>query len=306
LEEKKLIDWLKKNRLEPDKAKEMLQSIRNQKSPEYHGQERLEKLLSREGLTKQEAINYLRQIRRPQRKINLYEHPWNPTRVKIGIISDTHIGSKFFNYRAFEESIKSFDREKVEAIYHAGDVIEGMSHREGHIYELEAIGTTAQIDLACQLLSRYKQPLYFTTGNHDEWAKKKSDQGVLVGPEIESRLSNAHFLGEYTANIRLHPKVNLRLTHEGSVAYALSYSLQKRVNALEGGTKPELLVNGHLHKAIYMYYRNIHCFEGATLLNQTPFMAMKGSPAHVGYWILDIAMDKGGVRELNQKFFPFY
>lgn len=266
----------------------------------------LERLLSKEGLTEDEAITFLKQIRKPQRKINHHNHRWNPRRIKLGMITDTHIGTKFFNYRAFEESIRTFTREKVEAIYHAGDVIEGMSNRDGHIYELEAVGTTAQINLAVQLLSQYKQPLFFTTGNHDEWAKKKANQGVEVGPELEARLPKAKFLGEYTANIQLHPKVNLRLTHEGSSAYAISYSLQKRINAMEGGNKPEILFNGHLHKSTYLFYRNIHAFEGGTFQNQTPFMAMKGSPAHVGYWVFDIAMDKGGVREMTQKFFPAY
>lgn len=267
---------------------------------------KLENLIKKEGLTEEEAINYLKQLRRPQRKVNLHEHLWDPKRIKIGIISDTHIGSKFFNYRAFEESIAAFNREKVSAIYHAGDVIEGMSNRDGHVYELEAVGTTAQIELACKLLSQYKQPLYFTTGNHDEWSKVKGNQGVLIGPELERRLKNATFLGEYTANIKLHPNVTMRLTHEGSMAYAISYSMQKRVNALEGGTKPNIIFNGHIHKAMYLFYRNIHCFEAGTFQNQTPFMAMKGSPAHVGFWILDIAMDRGGIRELTQKFFPFY
>lgn len=267
---------------------------------------RLENLISKEGLTEEEAIHYLKQLRRPQRKLNLHEHFWNPKRIKLGIISDTHIGSKFFNYKAFEESVQTFNRERVEAIYHAGDVIEGMSNRDGHVYELERHGTSAQIDLAVDLLKQYKQPLFFTTGNHDEWSKVKANQGVLVGPEIEKRLKNAKFLGEYTANIKLHPHVNLRLTHEGATAYAISYSMQKRVNALEGGTKPQIIVNGHLHKAMYMFYRNIHCFEGGTFQNQTPFMAMKGTPAHVGYFVFDIAMDNGGIKEMNQKFFPFY
>lgn len=267
---------------------------------------RLEALISREGLTEEEAINYLKQVRRPQRKVNLHEHLWNPKRVKLGMITDTHIGSKFFNYRAFEESVQTFNREGVDAIYHAGDVIEGMSNRDGHIYELERVGTTAQIKMACELLSQYKQPLFFTTGNHDEWSKVKANQGVLVGEQIAAGIKGSEFLGEYTANVRLHPKVNLRLTHEGSTAYAISYSLQKRINALEGGTKPEIIFNGHLHKATYMFYRNIHAFEGGTFQNQTPFMAQKGSPAHVGYWVFDIAMDKDGVKELTSKFFPHY
>ena len=266
----------------------------------------LEKKLKELGLTEQEAIDTLRQLSRPQKKVNYHKHHFHPKHIKLGIISDTHIGSKYFNYQAFEDSIQMFNREKVDAIYHAGDVIEGMSNRDGHIYELEVAGTSGQIDLAVKLLSQYKQPLFFTTGNHDEWAKNKSNQGILVGPDIEERIKGSTFLGEYTANVELAPNVVMRLTHEGSNSYALSYSLQKRVNALEGGSKPQIIANGHIHKMIYMWYRNIHCFEAGTLLNQTPFMSMKGSPAHVGYWVLDLEFDKTGLKGIKQTARPFY
>lgn len=266
----------------------------------------LEKELSKLGLTEKEAIDSLRQLTRPQKKVNFHKHHFHPKHIKLGIISDTHIGSKYFNYQAFEDSIEMFNREKVDAIYHAGDVIEGMSNRDGHIYELEKVGTTAQVDLAVELLSQYRQPLFFTTGNHDEWAKNKANQGTLVGPQIEQRIKGSKFLGEYTANVELAPNVQMRLTHEGSTCYALSYSMQKRINGMEGGTKPNILINGHIHKYLYMFYRNIHGFEAGTFQNQTPFMAAKGSPAHVGYWILDLEFDKTGLKGIKQTARPFY
>lgn len=258
------------------------------------------------GLSEEEAANALRQLRKPQKRVNSIQHHWHPRHIKLGIISDTHIGSKYFNYRAFNDAVRTFDREKVDAIYHAGDVIEGMSNRDGHIYELETIGVSNQIDLAAKLLSEFKQPLFFTTGNHDEWSKKKANQGHMVGPEIEKKVKGSKFLGEYTANVELAPNCLMRLTHEGATAYALSYSLQKRINAMEGGTKPDILINGHLHKMLYMVYRNIHAFEAGTTLNQTPFMAQKGTPAMVGYYVFDLQLDKRGLVGLTQTARTFY
>jgi predicted phosphodiesterase len=269
--------------------------------------EELEKHIKRLNIDETEAISLLKQLQKPEKqKYNTFDHHWRPRRVKIGVASDLHMGSKFFNYKAFFESVKAFDREKVDAIYVPGDIIEGMSNRDGHIYELEVVGTSNQINHACDLLSHYKQPLFFTTGNHDEWSKVKANQGVIIGPEIESKLPNAKFLGEYTADVKLSPNVTMRLTHEGATAYALSYSLQKRINALEGGTKPSIIFNGHLHKWIQMFYRNIHAYECGTLQNQTPFMAMKGTPAHVGYSVHTIGMNKTGVSEMTTRFFPHY
>jgi predicted phosphodiesterase len=253
-----------------------------------------------------ELKNLLKQINKPEVIKKSFDHFYDTKRVKIGIISDTHIGSKYFNQELFMNSIKTFNREGVDAIYHSGDLIEGMSNREGHIYELETIGVTNQIKKAVELLNLYKQPLFFITGNHDEWASKKSDQGVIVGEYINTLLPNAEFLGEYNADVKLAPNVTMRLTHEGSSAYALSYSMQKRINGISGGDKPEILVNGHIHKALYMFYRNIHGVEAATFQEQTPFMRMKGSPAMTGYYVFDIGLNKRGVNEFNFKFYPGY
>jgi len=268
--------------------------------------EQILEIIKKQNLTVEEAKRALAQLSQPEKLRRSYEHFYDSKKVKLGVFSDPHFGSKFFDYQAFDHAVKTFNKEKVDAIYIPGDVIEGMSTRPGHVYELEHIGNTAQINHAAQMLGQFKQPIYFITGNHDEWAKKKSDQGTLVGPEIASRVKGSTFLGEYTADIKLNPNVTMRLTHEGATAYALSYSLQKRINALSGGTKPDILLNGHLHKMLYLYYRNIQAMECGTLLKQTPFMQMLGSPAHVGFTILDIGYNKKGVNSFSPTIYPHY
>ena len=70
--------------------------------------------------------------------------------------------------------------------------------------------------------------------------------------------------------------------------------------------KPDFLINGHIHKALYMFYRNIHCIEAGALKEQDPFMKMIGSPSHVCYWILDLSFNKKGVNKVGIKLFPHY
>jgi predicted phosphodiesterase len=135
---------------------------------------------------------------------------------------------------------------------------------------------------------------------------RKGNQGVDVGRMLESGLENATKIGDMVADVILANGIRFRLSHEGSSAYALSYSGQKRINSLEGGTKPNIIMNGHLHKSMYMMYRNIHYFEAGSMQRQTPFMAMKGSPAMLGYWVLDLAVNNGQLKELTQKWRPFY
>lgn len=267
---------------------------------------KLEKLLERQGLSEEEAVSALKQLATPEKKREVHVHRWNPRKIDVGIIPDTHMGSSYFGPEIYFDAVRTFDRLKVDAVYHVGDIIEGMSNREGHVYELSHIGVSAQVDYACELLSKVKQPLFFIEGNHHEWAMRKGNQGVSVGQMLEERLDNATKIGDMSADVELASGVRLRLTHEGASAYALSYSGQKRINALEGGTKPNIMVNGHLHKALYMLYRNIHYFEAGSMQRQTPFMAMKGAPSMLGYWVISIAVNRGQLAEITPKFRAFY
>lgn len=267
---------------------------------------KLERLLNRHNISEDEAITALKQLTKPESKRQTFSHKWNPKKIKLGILPDTHIGSKFFDKQILDDAIRTFDREKVDAVYHVGDVVEGQSNRDGHVYELDLLGVTNQVDYACQLLSKIKQPLFFLEGNHHLWGMNKANQGVEIGKMLESGLENATKIGDMVADVKLAQGILFRLSHEGASAYALSYSGQKRINALEGGTKPNIIMNGHLHKSLYMFYRNIHYFEAGSMQRQTPFMAMKGSPAMLGYWILDLAIQKGQLKELTPKWRPFY
>lgn len=175
-------------------------------------------------LSDSEQQSLLKQLSHPKvMDRQLFKHHYKPRHCRIGVISDTHIGSKFFDYETFDKSIDVFNKQKVDAIYHCGDVIEGMSNRDGHIYELETIGTTPQINLASDLLNQYTQPLFFITGNHMDWAKVKANQGVDLGSLLESKLKNATHIGDYEADVELAPNVTMRMTHDGASAYALCF-----------------------------------------------------------------------------------
>jgi len=90
---------------------------------------------------------------------------------------------------------------------------------------------------------------------------------------------------------------------------ALSYKGQKYIEAISGGKKPNILIQGHFHKSLYMFYRNIHFFDAGCLCDQTPFMKKTNTPAHVGYWIIDVNMyrRKGkGIERITSQFVPFY
>jgi biotin operon repressor len=90
-------------------------------------------------------------------------------------------------------------------------------------------------------------------------------------------------------------------------SYALSYTLQKFIDALDASDLPNIFLNGHHHKLMYTYYRSIHALECGTLQRQTPWMKGKRLSAHVGGIVLTVHVDgEGKVTRFIPEFIPFY
>lgn len=224
----------------------------------------------------------------------------------FGYMSDTHIGHSMFDEEAFITACEFWDKAGVDHIYHSGDIVEGMSGRDGHIYEIDLLGFENQVGYAAELFSQSPAPIYGITGNHDQWFKIKGNCGVCVGESLSNRLDHFHFLGEDEAMHRVNG-IDIMLRHPGDgSAYALSYKTQKFVESLSGGRKPAILLNGHYHKSIFYNYRNVEVFEAGTLQRQTKFLRSKGSSAHLCVGAVEVWTDGVGIQRIRPEILRFY
>jgi predicted phosphodiesterase len=216
-------------------------------------------------------------------------------RIRFALIGDTHLGSLYAHIDAMRGFYAFAESEGCEAIYHAGDVLDGHRVYRGQEFELRDVGLDAQIDrLAGVKLASI--PTRFITGNHDQ--SFKTAAGVHVGKAIEAAADGWEFLGEEQARVEWQTpagRYSLMLLHPGGgTSYALSYRPQKIVESLGGGTKPDMIAIGHYHKAEWMpSYRNVCAVQTGTFQKQTPFMARQGLAAHVGGWVIDVTVGDG-------------
>lgn len=232
--------------------------------------------------------------------------------VKIGIISDTHMGNVEYDRDLMKHAVKEFDYNKVDFVVHGGDVVDGWyQNRPTQLFESDAIGFDRQLSLAVNQLGQISQPLYFITANH-EYNTYMRGAGVELGHVLESKLReggrDAHFLGNQEGDIKLKSGTSIKIFHpDGGTAYALSYRPQKIVESFESGKKPKFLIVGHFHKFEYLFYRNVHVLQAATLCGQTKFMRGKNIPAHRGFTIVDLYTRKGGqIDKAKIQFYPAY
>lgn len=268
---------------------------------------KLETLIQKHKLSQVQVKAVIDSIQTIPNKINQHKHKWGERHVRVGLLGDTHIGSKYTDYGALNDIYKRFESEGVKAIYHTGDMTEGYGRRKGHSYECDLHGVDAQV---AGVVSRYptiaKVKTYFIGGDHDSWHYESA--GVDIGLIIQKERSDLKYLGAFQANIQLGKNTTLKLVHPAKgTAYAISYQIQKMIEAFSGGEKPNVLAVGHYHKAEYLFYRNIHAFQTGCIQSQSPWMARMNLSAHKGAWVLDIWMDKiGGVDKIGQTFFPYY
>lgn len=234
-----------------------------------------------------------------------YRVDFSGTSFKYCFFTDTHFSSIYFKEDHYFKMLEECRAQGVEAFFHAGDIVEGMSGRPDQIYSLVHLGFSKQKEYAIKLLSELDKPFYAISGNHDRWYLRSN--GADVVREICDALPNAHFLGHDNATIEIK-KTKIDLFHgEDGASYANSYRGQKIVESYTGGHKPNILLTGHDHKSLYMFTRNIHVVGGGALSLRSAWQKSKKLANHAGFWIIEMYLNTGGdVVRFSPTWYPIY
>jgi hypothetical protein len=233
---------------------------------------------------------------------------WDGTEViKFALMGDTQLGSKYTQLTYLHDFYDLCVREDITNVYHTGDITDGLKMRVGHEYELYEISADEMRD---DVVKNYPKrdgiTTHFITGNHD--ASIYKHVGYDIGQAIANARPDMNYLGRDCATINLTPNCTLELRHPwDGTAYALSYKMQKMIEAMEGDSKPNILAVGHYHKAEYLFYRNVHAVQTGCFQGQTPFTRGKGISVHLGGWIVQVRVDQNGtIQGFAPEFVPFY
>lgn len=216
------------------------------------------------------------------------------SRVRIGVVSDTHFGSKAALKTELNDFVNiAYNDFGVTTILHCGDILAGNKVYRGQEAEVDHWGCDAQVEDACNCLPQKKNlEWYGILGNHDISFLKNA--GIDVGDKIESGRSDYHHLGSLKEKIIING-IEIEMAHLKSVAHARSYSLEKHVyRTYSKSNQPHVLFCGHRHANGYFEVQRIHtflvpCFEDATLfLQYSDFMPS------IGGLIVDFILDDDG------------
>ena len=237
-----------------------------------------------------------------------HEVNWDGTQtIRFGLMGDTQFGSKHAQISHLHNFYDLCEREGITNVYHTGDITDGLKMRPGHEYELYEISADGQCDDVVKNYPRRKGiTTHFITGNHD--ASLYKHVGFDIGKAIAKEREDMKYLGRDCAIVNITPECTLELRHPwDGTAYAVSYKLQKMIEAMEADSKPNILAVGHYHKELTMFYRNIHAVLSACFQGQTPFTRGKGISVAMGGFIITVNVDKNGhIQRFTPSFIPCY
>lgn len=216
---------------------------------------------------------------------------------KVGVISDTHLGSKYCLRTQIRDFVQYAYDNGVREILHPGDMLEG-DYRHAK-FELSHVGVQDQTHDLYETLPHLPGLTYHAiTGNHDWTFTDKSgiDVGAFIQGYFKSRGRNDFFhYGDRSAYLKIRGAV-VELWHPtGSMGYAKSYKLQRRIDSYPSGAKPNILLVGHYHTYAYVEERGVHAILCPTFQGgQSAFGKSLGSTPSIGGMVLNWTVTRQG------------
>ena len=233
----------------------------------------------------------------PKHNQDTYEIPYNLEHLKLLLISDTHLCSKYDRLDILRYLYDKAEDKGVKYILHSGDFTDGRSTRPEHIYELREPSYAGQVEYCVEKYPKFSGNTYAIQGNHDDWWYKSTGSEILKS--IAKDRDDIKYLGADSADLKIG-KLKIRLFHGvGGLAYAKSYKLQKYLDATPVDDRPDILQTGHIHQSLYMKDDNTHCFQTSCLEDQTPFCRSLGLANDKSCWWVNVDFDdKGNIHSI--------
>lgn len=216
--------------------------------------------------------------------------------VTFGVVSDTHLGSRYERLDALNRMYDIFFECGVKTVFHCGNYVDGEAHFNR--YDLHTVGMAGQIEY---FINEY--PLrtgiktYFVAGDdHEGWWQQRD--GVEIGSytELEAKKAGRNdlvYLGyverDVVMNIGGDPFI-IRVLHTGGgSSKGISLSGQNIVDSYHWTDTVDMLLVGHLHKTDFLpYYNGTSVVQAGCFQEQTTFMRKRKIIPAIGGWIIDV------------------
>lgn len=211
----------------------------------------------------------------------------------LGLISDTHGGSKWAQITNLRRCIETMYEMGVRDFLFTGDLVAGHNVYRGQIHDIVTPSGPEQVRLMDSYWPDYDDVKWrFLGGNHDFSFIKAG--GYNPVRDFCSLRENRKYVGYDLADIPITPVLDARLWHPmGGVPYAYSYRLQKMVEEVafeqlykvlesKKSSRVSMLYAGHLHIYIQFWAGPILCIQVGCFEGKTPYLKRKAKTPFIG------------------------
>lgn len=218
----------------------------------------------------------------------------NLIHTQLCVVSDTHFGNIHQQLHLLNNIYHEAYNRGIKTVLHCGDVVDGnYTNRLEQPRQQFLHGFDEQVDYICDMYPKVDGiTTKYILGSHDETHYKNGQ--ATVNKWVSRWRKDMIYLGQDTGAIDIN-KVKIVMDHPGGgSSQSVSYKPQKRIEILESGCKPKILLIGHYHKSYEFTYRNVRGIEVPCFCDRTQFQQKQGLINTVGAYFLDIYSDNNG------------
>lgn len=261
-------------------------------------------LMSQQGYNIEYSNGEVLILKKPQVAQDVYELPYSLEHLRLLLISDTHLASRYDRLDILKYLYEKAEERGVKHILHSGDFTDGRSNRPEQVYELREPSYEGQVQYCVERYPIFNGNTYVIQGNHDDWWYKAA--GSEIVKSIAKQRDDIVYLGADVADLKIG-NLKCRLFHgSGGSAYSRSYKMQKYLDSIPLEERPHILQTGHIHQAFYMKQDKTHCFQTSCLQDQTPYCRSMGLANDKSVWWVDVDFDdKGNIYKITPELETF-
>lgn len=226
-----------------------------------------------------------------------------PGHTKLGIVSDTHLGSKWEQLTSLRAFYRYAVDEGVDCFLHGGDWLQGLYKKRQFDQQIHAHGADAQVDYAAAVYPDAPVPTKGITGNHDDTFY--FDSGVNVLKQISAKRPDIEYLGQDSAYVTVNGLRCYIVHPDGGGSYAKSYKPQKVAEALPKSRGVQACFIGHYHTYGHFEEQGMQVFMLPSYQGQYPYLVRKNLYPTIGGLILDIYYDDERITRLRHELVTF-
>lgn len=125
-------------------------------------------LMTQEGYNIEFSNGEVLVLKSPRKRQDVYEVPYNLEHLRLLLISDTHLCSKYDRLDILRYLYDKAERDGVKHVLHSGDFTDGRSNRPEQVYELREPSYEGQVQYCVEKYPKFSGKTYVIQGNHDD------------------------------------------------------------------------------------------------------------------------------------------